>query len=687
MKRIFTISLAVCALFATACNKDVYPEINDSGKKIAMTLTVSAPSNTRTELGDRLSINWQEGDAITVFGDNTSSNSGYTFTITDGIGKDTATFTGEIDESDASQTFYAVYPAVEVRPSSLSDDKIELNNALGTEQTAVKDGYDPNFAILTGVISDGKVTFRHGMAYFKLTVGTEGVYSIKLETGNTRFSGRPVYVASSGAYSSIENSTGLTYINLKPASGTFEKGASYYIPVPVKDSKLGTLSVTYSFDENGTITESISTGKKSNVNLALGYIYDLGTPNIVYDPNPSLTVRDILVRDLDSAEATGLTIENAYSIKNCEDKDILVTYDGTLVTSASVSGGTVTYGVSKNSTEETREGWIKLALEGTEGYTIPVTQRYEGAVINYVWDFSSADWQAEFAKFGAVNTDIENWNLTYDGLTLVSTQKSKYNTTFFQWGGKGSTSDRYLKFEAPAAGTLTVTASNTSNSEDLTRMVTVNQGGAETSLPGGAASNASASVVSFDVQAGEVLIYCTGNPLRFYKIEYTSGESGSTGGDGGGEEGDTGKEEGPKTHVYYYNKNGSEVNLSNDVGSSYFTSSQSAASLSSDYKFQEWTLEGFSSNRGLKLNSTGFLKFTTSTEYSSTVQFWFISRKAGTAQIQLIADGGGSPTILDTPYDTIGDSGTISLDKGVSYTIQQKASEQALLLVIVKETE
>ena len=146
----------------------------------------------------------------------------------------------------------------------------------------------------------------------------------------------------------------------------------------------------------------------------------------------------------------------------------------------------------------------------------------EQVEVTLTWDFSSADWQAEFAKYGAANTDIENWNLTYDGLTIFSTQKSKYNTTFFQWGGKGSTSDRYAKFEAPAAGKVVVTASNTGNSEDLTRMVTVNQGGVEDSKAGGVASNGPASVVEFEVEAGEVLIYATGNALRFYRVEYHS---------------------------------------------------------------------------------------------------------------------------------------------------------------------
>ena len=97
------------------------------------------------------------------------------------------------------------------------------------------------------------------------------------------------------------------------------------------------------------------------------------------------------------------------------------------------------------------------------------------AVIEYDWDFAAADWQEQFAALGAAGADITNWNLTYNNLTIVSTAKSKYNTTYFQWGGKGSTSDRYMKFTAPEQGTLKVWASNTGGSEDLTRLVTVNQ--------------------------------------------------------------------------------------------------------------------------------------------------------------------------------------------------------------------
>ena len=86
------------------------------------------------------------------------------------------------------------------------------------------------------------------------------------------------------------------------------------------------------------------------------------------------------------------------------------------------------------------------------------------------------DWQAEFAKLGAVNTDITNWDLTLNGLLFHSGSKSKYNTTFIQFGGKSGDMDRYFKFTAPEQGTLKITSSNTGSSAAMDRTVTVTVG-------------------------------------------------------------------------------------------------------------------------------------------------------------------------------------------------------------------
>ncbi len=159
--------------------------------------------------------------------------------------------------------------------------------------------------------------------------------------------------------------------------------------------------------------------------------------------------------------------------------------------------------------------------KGAASFAIQPKGGEEQVEVTLTWDFSDADWQAELAKMGAANTDITSADFTLNGLHVFWSSKSKYNTTFLQWGGKSSGEDRYVSFTAPEQGTLKVWASNTGNSEDLTRMVTVAVGDDIQSLPGGYASGEGPVEVEFSVKAGEVKIYPTGNGLRFYKIEFT----------------------------------------------------------------------------------------------------------------------------------------------------------------------
>ena len=144
------------------------------------------------------------------------------------------------------------------------------------------------------------------------------------------------------------------------------------------------------------------------------------------------------------------------------------------------------------------------------------------AAEDYVWDFSTETWQSAFAGLGAVNTDILNWNLTVDGLTFVSTAKSKYNTTFIQMGGKGSTEDRYFKFTTASQGVVTVYTSNTGSSAAADRLATVQVGDDVQTNPGGSPSTEEPTASSFTVPAGEIFVYASGNALRFYKIEFHS---------------------------------------------------------------------------------------------------------------------------------------------------------------------
>ena len=153
----------------------------------------------------------------------------------------------------------------------------------------------------------------------------------------------------------------------------------------------------------------------------------------------------------------------------------------------------------------------------------------------YTWNFSDAAFDTYYAQIGEANNDT--FNGTWDGLTITSGKTIKCGTNsgmrYIQPGGAGSATQRCFSFTAPSSGKLTVVASNTGDSEDLTRMVTVSVNGETQNIAGGVPSS-SPKTCEFDIEISAestVIIYPTGNGLRFYSIEYTYG--GGSGGDAG----------------------------------------------------------------------------------------------------------------------------------------------------------
>ena len=180
---------------------------------------------------------------------------------------------------------------------------------------------------------------------------------------------------------------------------------------------------------------------------------------------------------------------------------------------------------------DVKAGDIQVILNNGINFYGIVYDALEGAPagVDYVWDFSAPEWVDAMTGSGiAANTNDSNWNLEVNGLKVVSGGGSmKWNfsgeTYFWQPGGKSDGTTRYFEFTTESAGKLTVYASNTGSSEDLTRMVTVKVGDGEPeSLPGGYSSSNGAVPVEFNIKAGTVRIYPTGNGLRFYKIEFHS---------------------------------------------------------------------------------------------------------------------------------------------------------------------
>ena len=159
---------------------------------------------------------------------------------------------------------------------------------------------------------------------------------------------------------------------------------------------------------------------------------------------------------------------------------------------------------------------------------------------------------------------------------------------------------------------------------------------------------------------------------------------------GGGD--DPGGNTGAHTYVLYMNDSASPVStMDGKTGSTYFAYSTSAADFRTpgDEKYHgPFEIDGTTYQRGFKFDSKGSISFTTSSTLNTTVQFYFARRKVAEseAQIQLVPTG-GTEQVWDTPYDNYGDSGVVTLERGTEYTLKQKAKEQAVILVIVTETE
>ena len=124
------------------------------------------------------------------------------------------------------------------------------------------------------------------------------------------------------------------------------------------------------------------------------------------------------------------------------------------------------------------------------------------------------------------------------------------------------------------------------------------------------------------------------------------------------------------------------------AGATYFDASSSVADFSKDYS-GSFTIDGTTYSQGLKMDSKGYVNFTTSDTYTTTLRFYVARRKADATDVkmQLVPAAGDAVVFAETPHDTYLDSGEITLEKGSAYTLKQVKGEQGLILVIIKESE
>lgn len=202
------------------------------------------------------------------------------------------------------------------------------------------------------------------------------------------------------------------------------------------------------FDKNNTLWKIASTTTTPTCYL----LYNTGFPRFTTYKSTGTSVSEIkLISYKDVLPLTGpiLSADKAITVpavgivngsmsitvKNI--KTVNTSVDGTVVTSASVSGDILTYTVSKNTTTDIRKGFITLSAEGVDNVTIKVTQNGEGgaaltektATINFGTNNVKIDQTSVTA-----NDDQQNsWTITTVGTTYFNPQSS-----YCQVGSKNS---------------------------------------------------------------------------------------------------------------------------------------------------------------------------------------------------------------------------------------------------------
>ena len=426
--------------------------------------------------------------------------------------------------------------------------KLYLAGTAGEQVRSLQAG-DPRWwdAVMPVVVREKELKAQEEAYTWDFTQKT--IYDTEELTANTIIGNARIY-ATSTVPANVVMSKG---INFSTGASVSPEGVPTYSAVEVLTKGYGSIKVTATSDDGlgsmqvlagGDRYAVLADGKEHTVTLG-----DLAGENSIYviansavtlkkvawtkDLTPDATVTalktpavTVTPNKLDEGTAEAVVIEWA-AIENAAD--YVLTFNGADQTLTETSYTVPADAVAALAAADYPVSVVARPVATSSKYvaskageaTLKINKVVSGAPVTLTWDFSTKDWQDKLSALGSPAVDITTtWNVTVDGLTFYSTMKNRWNTTYIQTGGAGSATDRVFSFTAPAAGTLKITVSNTGNSADTNRKVSVAVGDAAAESKVGGFGAGSPETIEFEIAAGDVKIYPTAG-LRFYKIEFT----------------------------------------------------------------------------------------------------------------------------------------------------------------------
>ena len=220
-------------------------------------------------------INWEEGDALTVFP--AGSSNGVKFVKKSG---DNNLFTAE--GTVALNSSYALYPYYSA--ANMSDGKI--NTVIKSAQTATPGSFAPDANVAVGFCADGKtVQFRNTVSYIKVSYKTArtdvSIRRIIFQTlDGTALSGRFALtpVVRSGVVTDVTLSPLSGAMNSVSLTGEIRPNTDYYIVVPPVNLSAGYRIIFV--DSDGKRFSKDYTAAKNKARLVRNSISSTGLKNI-----------------------------------------------------------------------------------------------------------------------------------------------------------------------------------------------------------------------------------------------------------------------------------------------------------------------------------------------------------------------------------------------------------------------
>lgn len=313
-KTLFVPVLAMAAVLSVSCSKEETDGVENgpvNGGEAALfapqSVISASSAATKTAL-DGVNINWEKGDAITLFGEDGAP---VKYTLTEGAGATVGTFEAE-GELPAQVRAYAVYPAV-AEGVTLSENKVAVSVA--AEQTYNAAGFPAEYP-MAAVTSDGQnFLFENLATVLRVSLtGTATLSSIVVEAAGIAgdasidFSGEipELTPGSSSAVTLKFPESG--YLVLSEGENVFS-----FIVVPGSYSELKfTINET-----NGNVTTKTAKLAEGNIDLAAGDIADFELPLEIKTPQGWNLVGSFVGDNTPENWSSWIDFENAHGLYYC----------------------------------------------------------------------------------------------------------------------------------------------------------------------------------------------------------------------------------------------------------------------------------------------------------------------------------------------------------------------------------